>query len=431
MQTTLERLQALEDRMGRMEGIAEEVAKLRGTVASNHGVVLQLAEDVRALKAGGGGGAGGGTAPPSVAGAAALEKDAIVGVVNEAIQPEMGKLGARVKSVEVSVKAFSERLGNDVEVWQAAVNSELQAALGKVKEQLKLHGDDVEVLKKNQVALAGAMEHASASDKEALGRRVKGVEDSVKAFSAKLGGDVEVWQKQFNAELQAAVAKLRENVKSNHEEVSKLAEDVGAIMAGRGRGGGGEAATAAGGAGAGAASDVAAMGKKIKAVEESVKSFSTKLGEDVEAWQRAVNAEMQAALTKVKDQVHRNAEVVGKCQRDVEALAAGRPPSPEGGKEHSAGGGGSGSGSDSGSGAEKGVVLAMGKRIKVLEATLSAHEMALQAHTETLEAHASWLENIDNNFEDEGQGGAAAAPAPAAAAAPAAAPKPKPAEDVL
>ena len=34
------------------------------------------------------------------------------------------------------------------------------------------------------------------------------------------------------------------------------------------------------------------------------------------------------------------------------------------------------------------------KRVRVLEATMSAHEAALQAHTETLEAHATWLELV-------------------------------------
>ena len=150
---------------------------------------------------------------------------------------------------------------------------------------------------------------------------------------------------------------------------------------------------------------MATMGKKIKAVEESVKSFSTKLGGDVEAWQQAINTELQAALTKVKEQVHRNAEVVGKCQRDVEAMAAGRPPSAKaGGKEGGAAAAAAGAGSS-----DAAIVAALGKRIKVLEATLSAHEMALQAHTETLEAHASWLENIDSGFGEE-EAPAAAAP---------------------
>jgi hypothetical protein len=324
----------------------------------------------------------------------------------------MGKLGAKVKSVETSVKTFSEKLGNDVEVWQAAVNSELQAALGKVKEQLKLHGDDVEVLKKNQETLGSALAAASASEKEAVGKRIKGVEESVKAFSTKLGGDVEAWQKQMNAELQAAVAKVRETVKSNHDEVAKLAEEVGAIKGG-GAGGGGAApagaAAGAGGGGAAAGAEVAAMGKKIKAVEESVKSFSTKLGGDVEAWQQAINTELQAALTKVKEQVHRNADVVGKCQRDVDALAAGRPPSAKGGEGGAGKAEAGAAGGGSSSGAEAAAIATMTKRIKVLEATLSAHEMALQAHTETLEAHASWLENIDSGFGEE-EAPAAAAP---------------------
>ena len=166
-------------------------------------------------------------------------------------------------------------------------------------------------------------------------------------------------------------------------------------------------------AGSDPVAEVAAIGKKIKAVEESVKSFSTKLGADVEAWQQAVNTELRDALSKVKEQVHKSAEVVDKCQRDVEALAAGRapsPPSPEGG-----------AGEPSAPVADAAAFAAMAKRIKVLEATLSAHEMALQAHTETLEAHASWLESLDG-LEEEGAADVHAAPVAAAPAAAAAAP---------
>jgi hypothetical protein len=222
---------------------------------------------------------------------------------------------------------------------------------------------------------------APVAEVAAMAQKVKTVEVSVKAFSTKLGADVEAWQKQMNEELQAAASSLREAVKCNHEEVS---------------------------------AQVAVIGKKVKAVEESVKSFSTKLGADVEAWQQAINTELQSALSKVKEQVHKNAEVVGKCLRDVEAVAAGRAPSPHSPKGEA--------GEPCAPVADAAAFAAMAKRIKVLEATLSAHEMALEAHTQTLEAHASWLENIDGGMEEEGAAEEHAAPFAAAPAAAAAAP---------
>lgn len=209
-----------------------------------------------------------GGAPPGPAGPAALERDAIVTIVQDSVRPEMAALTKRVKAVESSVKSFSEKLGSDVEVWQAAVNTELQQALTKVKDQLKLHEADVEALRK-------AVEERGAKSAE----------------------------------------------------------------------------------GGGAPVDGEAVNKRLKVVESSVKSFSEKLGADVEAWQKAMNAELQS---------------------DVEALtSSGGAPGGEGAKlpvDASA------------------AQAALQKRVKVLEATLAAHEMALQAHTETLEAHATWLE---------------------------------------
>jgi hypothetical protein len=128
----------------------------------------------------------------------------------------------------------------------------------------------------------------------------------------------------------------------------------------------------------------------------------------VEAWQQAINTELQTALSKVKEQVHKSADLVYKCQRDVEAVAAGRLPDPTGK-----------TGEPSAAPVDADASSAVVKRIRILEAKLSAHEMALQAHTETLEAHASWLENLDSDSEKESEAAAPAAE-PIAAAQPAA-----------
>ncbi len=344
MKHALEELQAKTDRTAK--GMAE--------------VAAELAE-VRA-RAGG--------APPGPAGPAALERDAIVTIVQDSVRPEMAALTKRVKAVESSVKSFSEKLGSDVEVWQSAVNTELQQALTKVKDQLKLHETDVEVLRKavEERGAKGAEGGGAPVDGEAVNKRLKVVESSVKSFSEKLGADVEAWQKAMNAELQSAIGKVKEQMRLNHEQVTKMADDVASMRS----------AANLSGAGAGAAADVAALSKRLKAVEESVKTFSAKLGTDVEAWQQAINTELQSALGKVKEQVHKNADAVQKVERDVEALT-------------------SGGGAPGGEGAKLPVdaaaaQAALQKRVKVLEATLAAHEMALQAHTETLEAHATWLE---------------------------------------
>ena len=89
----------------------------------------------------------------------------------------------------------------------------------------------------------------------------------------------------------------------------------------------------------------------------------------MEAWQQAINTELQEALYKVKEQVHKSAELVYKCQRDVEALAAGRLPTPPHpiGKD----------GEPSTALADAATSSAVAERIRVLEATLSAHERAL------------------------------------------------------
>ena len=200
----------------------------------------------------------------------------------------------------------------------------------------------------------------------------------MKTFSEKLGADVEAWQKAMNAELQSAIAKVKEQMRVNHEQVTKMADDVASMRQAANLGG--TATTAAG-----AAADVAALGKRLKAVEESVKTFSSKLGTDVEAWQQAINTELQSALSKVKEQVFKNADAVQKVAHDVEGLAGGKPP--EGGDGAAAAAGAKGP-------HDAAAQAALQKRVKVLEATLAAHEMALQAHTETLEAHATWLECV-------------------------------------
>jgi archaellum component FlaC len=345
-----------------MKAALEELqAKTDRTAKSMADVAAELAE-VRA-RAGG--------APPGPPGPAALERDAVVTIVQDAVRPEMAALTKRVKVVESSVKSFSEKLGSDVEVWQAAVNAELQAALTKVKEQLKLHETDVDAIRKAVEEGRGKGGEGGAAsgggvDGDAVNKRLKVVEASVKSFSEKLGADVEAWQKAMNSELQGAIAKVKEQMRVNHEQVTKMADDVAAMRSAANLGGG---ATSAAG-------DVAALGKRLKAVEESVKTFSSKLGTDVEAWQQAINTELQSALGKVKEQVFKNADAVQKVTRDVEALTGDKPAGADGGKAPP----------------DAAAQTALQKRVKVLEATLAAHEMALQAHTETLEAHATWLE---------------------------------------
>jgi len=77
-------------------------------------------------------------------------------------------------------------------------------------------------------------------------------------------------------------------------------------------------------------------------------------------------------------------------------VANGRPPSPKEGAAKSS----TTPAAPDASSKSTPDMAAVAKRIKVLEATLSAHEMALQAHTETLEAHASWLESLDAQGEE-------------------------------
>jgi archaellum component FlaC len=225
---------------------------------------------------------------------------------------------------------------------------------------------------------AGEGGGGGGGDGEAVNKRLKVVESSVKTFSEKLGADVEAWHKAMNAELQSAIAKVKEQMRVNHEQVTKMADDVASMRQAANLGG--TATTAAG-----AAADVAALGKRLKAVEESVKTFSSKLGTDVEAWQQAINTELQSALGKVKEQVFKNADAVQTVAHDVEGLTGGKPP--EGGDGAAAAAGAKGP-------HDAAAQAALQKRVKVLEATLAAHEMALQAHTETLEAHATWLECV-------------------------------------
>ena len=214
---------------------------------------------------------------------------------------------------------------------------------------------------------------------------------------------VEAWQKAMNEELQTAIGKVKETMALNHEQMKKVVDDVNGMRA---RGELPDAAAAAGD-GAPPSDDVV---KRIRIVEDSVKTFSTKLTDDVTAWQAAINAELQASLAKMRDSITRNAEAVGKVTRDIEAVAEGGKPSPPGSR---AGTPKSSSRANSTADATKEHKDALAKKVKTLEATVMAHEMALQAHTETLEAHAQWLENMagaegEGEAEDGGDGGGAA-----------------------
>ena len=204
----------------------------------------------------------------------------------------------------------------------------------------------------------------------------------------------------MNEELQTAIGKVKETMALNHEQMKKVVDDVNGMRAR------GELpdASAAANDGAPPSEDVL---KRIRIVEDSVKTFSTKLTDDVTAWQAAINAELQTSLAKMRDSITRNAEAVGKVTRDIEAVAEGGKPSPPSSR---AGTPKSSSRTNSTADGTKEAKDVLSKKVKTLEATVMAHEMALQAHTETLEAHAQWLENMagtEGEGGEEGAGGGA------------------------
>lgn len=239
--------------------------------------------------------------------AAAKERDAALADVSKSI----AELRTAADERELVIAAVAQDMAT-LRVETSAEMTKMREGIVALVAEAETHSASVQEVMTGLADVQVAMEKGSALSPEAtaaldaklvgLGKRMGGVEDSVKSYSDRLGKDMEAWQSTLDDDVKGAIEAVRAQTVANSDALSAAAKEIEKLRAAKAAAPPPSESAGADAGGGLARSDTIklvqetirpdldALTKRTKSMEAAIKSFTEKLESDVEMWQVSTHA---------------------------------------------------------------------------------------------------------------------------------------------